>query len=84
MQNASHMKVLGVLLSLVLAAVPALALAPPPAEVPEDLPPYVIGPEDVLQVAVWNNEAMTRTIPVRPDGMISLPLLNDVPAAGLP
>ena len=37
----------------------------------------------MLQVAVWNNEAMTRTVPVRPDGMISLPLLNDVPAAGL-
>jgi polysaccharide export outer membrane protein len=46
-------------------------------------PAYVIGPEDVLQVLVWNNEAMTRTVPVRPDGMISLPLLNDVPAAGL-
>ena len=44
---------------------------------------YRIGPEDVLQVSVWNNEAMSRTAPVRPDGMISLPLLNDVRAAGL-
>jgi polysaccharide biosynthesis/export protein len=44
---------------------------------------YVIGPEDVLQVSVWNNEAMSRTAPVRPDGKISLPLLNDVQAAGL-
>ena len=44
---------------------------------------YQIGPEDVLHVAVWKNEALTRTVPVRPDGMISLPLLNDVPAAGL-
>jgi len=44
---------------------------------------YQIGPEDVLDVAVWNNPAISRTTPVRPDGMISLPLLNDVQAAGL-
>src|SRR5580700_5606854 len=44
---------------------------------------YVIGPEDVLDIAVWNNAEITRTVPVRPDGKISLPLLNDVQAAGL-
>jgi polysaccharide export outer membrane protein len=44
---------------------------------------YKIGPEDVLDVAVWNNPAISRTTPVRPDGMISLPLLNDMQAAGL-
>jgi polysaccharide biosynthesis/export protein len=44
---------------------------------------YVIGPEDMLQVSVWKNEAMSRTLPVRPDGKISLPLLHDVQAAGL-
>ena len=44
---------------------------------------YRIGPEDVIQVSVWNNETMSRTAPVRPDGKISLPLLNDVQAAGL-
>jgi len=44
---------------------------------------YRIGPEDVLDIAVWNNTAISRTVPVRPDGMISLPLLNDVQAAGL-
>jgi polysaccharide export outer membrane protein len=44
---------------------------------------YVIGPEDVLDIAVWENTALTRTVPVRPDGKISLPLLNDVDAAGL-
>jgi len=43
---------------------------------------YRISPEDVLQISVWKNEAMSLTVPVRPDGMISLPLLNDVPAAG--
>lgn len=44
---------------------------------------YKISSEDVLQITVWKNEAMSRTVPVRPDGKISLPLLNDVQAAGL-
>ncbi|HEV8702667.1 MAG TPA: polysaccharide biosynthesis/export family protein [Candidatus Polarisedimenticolia bacterium] len=44
---------------------------------------YRIGPEDVLTIAVWKNEALGGEMPVRPDGMISLPLLNDVQAAGL-
>jgi polysaccharide export outer membrane protein len=44
---------------------------------------YRIGPQDVLQVLVWKNEPMSKIVPVRPDGMISLPLLNDVKAAGL-
>src|SRR5205085_5179472 len=46
-------------------------------------PEYVIGPEDVLDIAVWNTTEISRTVPVRPDGKISLPLLNDVQAAGL-
>ena len=44
---------------------------------------YRIGPEDVLQISVWKNDAMSQTVPVRPDGMLSLPLLNEVQAAGL-
>jgi polysaccharide biosynthesis/export protein len=44
---------------------------------------YRIGPEDVLSVSVWNNTAISRTVPVRPDGKISLPLINEVQAAGL-
>jgi polysaccharide export outer membrane protein len=44
---------------------------------------YLIGPEDVLDIAVWNNTEISRTVPVRPDGKISLPLLNDVRASGL-
>jgi polysaccharide biosynthesis/export protein len=46
-------------------------------------PSYVIGAEDTLFVAVWKEPDLTMTLPVRPDGMISLPLVNDVPAAGL-
>jgi polysaccharide export outer membrane protein len=44
---------------------------------------YVIGPEDVLYIHVWKEEALSRTIPVRTDGKISLPLVDDVQAAGL-
>ena len=44
---------------------------------------YVIGPADVLEIAVWQNTLISRTIPVRPDGKISIPVLNDVQAAGL-
>jgi len=44
---------------------------------------YRIGPEDGLQISVWKNADMTRAVSVRPDGKISVPLLNDVQAAGL-
>jgi polysaccharide export outer membrane protein len=46
-------------------------------------PSYVIGAEDVLHVSVWKEPDLTNTLPVRPDGKISMPLLNDVDAAGL-
>ncbi len=44
---------------------------------------YKIGPQDVLQIDVWKEPEITRSVPVRPDGKITLPLLNDVQAAGL-
>jgi len=44
---------------------------------------YKIGPLDVLNVDVWKEPNISRTVPVRPDGKISLPLLNDVQAGGL-
>jgi polysaccharide export outer membrane protein len=44
---------------------------------------YRIGPEDTLAIAVWQNQDLTQMVPVRPDGKISLPLVNDVQAAGL-
>jgi polysaccharide export outer membrane protein len=54
-----------------------------PSSLPQVGPTYVIGPEDVLFVSVWKEPDLTNTLPVRADGMISLPLLNDVQAAGL-
>jgi polysaccharide export outer membrane protein len=46
-------------------------------------PSYLIGADDMLLISVWKEPDLTTTLPVRPDGNISLPLLNDVPAAGL-
>jgi polysaccharide export outer membrane protein len=44
---------------------------------------YVIGAEDMLQISVWKNESLSRQLPVRPDGKVSMPLLHDIQAAGL-
>jgi polysaccharide export outer membrane protein len=44
---------------------------------------YVIGADDVLKISVWKEPDLSETLPVRPDGKISMPLLNDIPAAGL-
>ncbi len=43
---------------------------------------YVIGPEDVLSIHVWREDALSRTVPVRMDGKITLPLVDDIQAAG--
>lgn len=59
---------------------PKAEASAPPAVVGDD---YKIGPQDVVQIDVWKEPEITRMIPVRPDGKISLPLLNDVQAAGL-
>ena len=48
---------------------------------PDGISEYVIGPGDVLRIFVWQNPDLTVTVPVRPDGRISVPLLQDVEAA---
>ena len=45
-------------------------------------PDYTLGPEDVLTISVWKDEHLTKDVVVRPDGMVSFPLVGDVPAAG--
>ncbi len=81
------------------ATTPALAQAvPPPATAQQPaapapaptLPPgvtaptgYLIGSDDVLSIVFWRDKDMSADVNVRPDGMISLPLINDVAAAGL-
>lgn len=68
-------------------ASPARAQAPAPAIAgTNDVKPpsdYEIGADDVLSVVFWKDKDLTTDAVVRPDGMISLPLLNDIQAAGL-
>ena len=61
---------------------PSSAATPAPAVAATDAG-YKIGPQDVLRVDVWKEPEISRAVPVRPDGKISLPLLNDVQASGL-
>jgi polysaccharide export outer membrane protein len=58
------------------------ATTAPPAEATADSD-YVIGADDTLRISVWKEPDLSETLPVRPDGKISMPLLNDIPAAGL-
>lgn len=51
-------------------------------EVLEAAEGYLLGPEDALLISVWKDEHLTREVVVRPDGMISFPLVGDVPAEG--
>jgi len=60
---------------------PGAAESNPPSAVNNST--YIIGPEDTLHIAVWKEPDLTATLPVRSDGKISMPLLNDVQAAGL-
>ncbi len=56
-----------------------------PAEAPASVPgstKYIIGPHDSLQIFVWRNPELSTTVPVRPDGLISVPLIEDLQAAG--
>ena len=59
--------------------------APParPTQASNVSPDYVIGPGDSLEVNVWKEPTISGTLPVRPDGMISLPLVGDLQASGL-
>jgi polysaccharide export outer membrane protein len=78
-----------IFLSLVLGALPIVAAgqasapANDPAPASQAGPTYVIGPDDTLYISVWKEPDLTETLPVRADGKISMPLLNDVQAAGL-
>jgi len=78
--NALRNLFLPVLLMLGHVALAAENAAAPAAPLPVQT--YRIGVDDRLQVSVWRNPELSATVPVRPDGKISLPLVGDVPAGG--
>lgn len=74
-------------LSLALVAFVLTACGSTPPDAPKmtgsaPAPLYRIGPGDSLLIYVWRNEQLTTSVPVRPDGRISVPLIEDLPAAG--
>src|SRR5207249_8052385 len=87
------MHAIGLMLVFVAIAAPAhaqTAAAAPPVAAARDVPTaiqpppdYVIGPDDVLAIVFVYEKELSSDVPVRPDGMISLPLINDIQAAGL-
>ena len=86
MRNSAHLLCLGALIisSVLLTACGGKTKVidapppPPPAEPSE----YHIGPGDNLRIFVWNHEDLSVNVPVRPDGMISTPLIENMPAEG--
>jgi polysaccharide biosynthesis/export protein len=63
--------------------VSAKSTAPAPLPVPPDSDKYLIGPEDVLFIQVWKEDQLSQAVMVRADGKISLPLIDEIQAAGL-
>ncbi|HEV2170602.1 MAG TPA: XrtA/PEP-CTERM system exopolysaccharide export protein [Candidatus Binatus sp.] len=73
----------GLIATLVLAACATTAPYPPaPATLGDVDYNYVIGPSDVVNVIVWRNPELSMSVPVRPDGKITTPLVDDLPALG--
>lgn len=92
MKRAVRLGTFAIAMSLAGGVAAAQGQATPPATAAADPAPapgvatpsdYVIGPEDVLEVVFWREKDLSGQVMVRPDGMVSLPLLNDVQAAGL-
>ena len=72
------------LVALPIAGCGARAPSPPPPDpTPMDRETYVIGVTDQLYISVWNNSELRVTVPVRSDGKISFPLVDDIQAEGL-
>jgi polysaccharide biosynthesis/export protein len=86
MKSFSRTIVAWSLMLVALAALVACSSQPtlPPAKAAgyDPSPDYFIGPLDTLNIFVWRNPELSETLPVRPDGRISIPLIEDLPAAG--
>lgn len=80
MKNIS-LCILPLLLILAACARPGVNVSLP-QETVENTDHYLLGPEDLLEISVWKDEALTKQVMVRPDGKISFPLVGDIQASG--
>ncbi len=84
-QRGMHLSVLVLGMAITPAPAPVAVAqdqSTPPAAARPTSTLYTVGPTDVLQIIVWKEPDLTRDVTVRFDGMITVPLLGDVPAAG--
>lgn len=80
--NVREWSALG-LAALVLGSGACSTANPPPAEPADGIAaPYLVGPGDTLNIVVWRNPELSMSVPVRPDGTITTPLVEDLPASG--
>lgn len=88
MQKAKHRTTPVILLLIAMIALLFAAILAHPALVEAQATNpdagYLLGAEDVLHISVWKDESLTREVVIRPDGMVSFPLVGEVPAAGRP
>jgi polysaccharide export outer membrane protein len=77
-----HRTILAFLASLLLAACSTSNLPPAPAKATNPDYKYLIGPGDQLNIVVWRNPELSANVPVRPDGRVTVPLIEDLVAAG--
>jgi polysaccharide biosynthesis/export protein len=73
---------IGVMLTALLAGCATSTYPPAPASAATADYRYLIGPGDMVSIAVWRNPELSVTVPVRPDGRLSTPLVEDLPALG--
>jgi polysaccharide export outer membrane protein len=74
--------VLGAALALGIAGCAGPTYPPAPREVPSSDYEYLIGSLDTVNIIVWRNPELSMTVPVRPDGKVTTPLVDDLPALG--
>ena len=73
---------LAALAALLAGCAPKMSLPPAPAQAASPEYQYLIGPGDALSIIVWRNPDLSSSVPVRPDGKITTPLVEDLPAIG--
>ena len=83
MKSTSMLVLMGLVLSGALFGCASSMTGKEMVENPTPSKDFLLGPEDILEVVVWRNQDLSRQVVVRPDGMISMPLIGDVQAAGV-